>query len=142
MSNIPNIGKFPAPGLHWGKALITKNTKAISKKNAEVKGFIESQLVYGNTPSGSLLKSASQNIILDSDILNVFFEKLAEFSISKTKPVKANISNPSSNAVPETRQFIDYSSAGGVQKTVVQNPINRSANNVGHPQPMFPDKTI
>lgn len=32
MSNIPNIGKFPAPGLHWGKALITKNTKAISKK--------------------------------------------------------------------------------------------------------------
>ena len=134
---MPNISKYPTPNINWGKDILTNNIKAVAKKNVDLSNYLKSDAVTG----GSLLKRASKNIILDSYGLDVFFEKLAEFS-SKIKPVKTNVGKPMNAPVPEVRQFMDYSSGANMQKTIVQNPIQRSVNSVGNPKPIFPDKTI
>ena len=83
----------------------------------------------------------------------MFFEKLAEYSATSVSKSALTSANPvinqkpmslekSNRPIPETRQFMDYNSGGDLQKTVVQNPIQRSPDNVGRPQPVFPNQSF
>lgn len=150
------ISKTPTPSLKYGQNLASESLHALDTSHKQLKGYLASQMVTGNvvgSAAGKRLNKIAQNIILDTDTLDAFFEKLAEFSMSSsmkssstsvaqaTNPKPANISKPASS-LPETRQFMDYGSGGELQKTIVQNPINRSMDNVGHPQPVFPNKSF
>ena len=158
MSNVARdmLGKYPTPSLRTGQNLSSESLKALDTSHRQLKGYLASQMVAGNvvgSTTGKRLNKIAQNIILDTDTLNSFFEKLSEFSMSSsmksssasvakaTNPKPVSISKPASS-LPETRQFMDYGSGGEVQKTIVQNPINRSMDNVGNSQPVFPNKSF
>ena len=151
MPNIAReVAKYPTPSLTWGKDLAQQSFKDLPNmlQKGQLKSYLASQTVHGNVVGTPLLKKASQNIILDTDTLSVFFEKLSGISLTAKSmnnalnPPKTNNLPSSGKSLPETRQFMDYSSGGDMQKTIVQNPINRSMDNVGNSQPVFPNKTI
>jgi hypothetical protein len=157
---MPNVARemasYPKPSLKWGQNLASESLTDLQSSNRQLKAYLGSQMVTGNvaaSASGKRLNKIAQNIILDTDTLDAFFEKLAEFSMTSSS--KSTTSNATSlpaakpvnlskggSTLPETRQFMDYGSGGELQKTVIQNPIQRSMDNVGHPQPIFPNKAF
>lgn len=157
---MPNIARemaaYPKPSLKWGQNLANESIKSLDTSNKNLKGYLASQMITGNvpgSPSGKRLNKIAQNIILDTDTLNSFFEKIAEFSLTGSSKSSSSVSKApvqskpmnlpgKSNSLPETRQFMDYSSGGEMQKTIVQNPIQRSMDNGGNPQPVFPNKAF
>jgi len=153
---MPNVSRqmaaYPKPSLSWARNLSSESLGKLETSNKQLKAYLASQMVTGNvasTSAGKDLYKISQNIILDTDTLDAFFEKLAEITSSSTTsmtsakpaPITTPKMNLSSNnkGLPETRQYMDYSSGGELQKTIVQNPIQRSMDNVGHPQPINPN---
>ena len=155
MANVTReeIRNRPNASYMTGHNIGNENLKALPSNTKALKSFLNDSIVAGNAPGGPTvnkvpsLKKLAQNIILDVDTLDVFFEKLAEFStkssFSSTQtnmpPLKTQSPKAMNNGLPKTRQFQDYASSGDIQKTVIQNPIQRSQDNAGRPQPVFPN---
>lgn len=112
---MPNVARqmsnYPSPSLSWGRNLAEESIKALpgEGQKAELKKYLENQ-------GANMLKRASKDIILSTDTLNMFFEKLAEV-VSIAPKVK----------IPTVDQFMGKSTIGGVQKQIIASPIPRSA---------------
>lgn len=113
MANISKLRpKFPTPSIGDGRDLAHEGLKSLpgSGKLKQLQSYLNTQ--------GNMLKRASKDIILDTDTLNVFFDKLA--GIKMTSDIS------SEPKIPSTNQFMGKQQSAGVKKTIIQSPIPRS----------------
>ena len=129
---MPNIGRemaaFPKPSLKWGENLASESLKSLPgvKQTGMLRKMLNNQLPAGSIPGGKMKKLA----------MDFFFDKISaaipQSFATKSPPVAG--AGGSGNQMPGTRQFMDYASGGEPQKTIIQNPIQRTMDNAGNPQ--------
>ena len=135
---MPDRGAFGKPPIKRMRNLLSNDIEELNHFSNEgaVSDYLKSQTPAGNVAGTSILKKASNNVILNDMVLSVFFDKIAAsgltamnttMSNSVKSPVTASAPQaaPSSPALPALNQFNSWTNPGKSVNDTVETPFRQ-----------------
>ena len=139
---MPDRGAYGKPPIRREKSLLSNDVEMLNhfSTEGEVSNYLKSQTPAGNVAGTSILKKASNNVILsilNDKVLDVFFDKIAGSSMTSMNStisnsvkspvtVSAPQAPPASPMVPTLNQFTSWTDPGKSSNNVVETPFRQT----------------